>query len=172
MSAPQPTLAGFTAFVRSVMGISTMVLPDGSPVMAMALAVSMALVNPQLRVIGVPDHDAAGVTLNQGGLSIYVLAVYNLAGSNLLSYAQDASNAPVYKNKMPFFAYFRWKWNLNSFVPGVIDSSSDETTSEHMVVQEAAKYFTMANLQQLKDPYGRAYLAFVQSYGPTTWGIS
>ena len=39
MSVPQPTLAGFTTFVRNVMGITTTVLPDGSPVIAFALAV-------------------------------------------------------------------------------------------------------------------------------------
>jgi hypothetical protein len=172
MSVPQPTLAGFTAFVRNVMGISATVLPDGSPVIAFALAVAMGIVNPQLAAACIPSADAAGVPLNSSGFTVYVLAVYNLAGSNLLSYAQDLPNAPVYKNKLAFFAYFRWKWNLNSFVPGVIDSSSDETTSEHMVVQDAAKAFTLANLQQLKDPFGRQYLAFAQSYGPSTWGIS
>ena len=172
MSVPQPTLAGFTTFVRNVMGITTTVLPDGSPVIAFALAVSMGLVNPQLAVAAIPSADAAGVPLNTGGFTVYVLAVYNLAGSNLLSYAQDLPAAAIYKNKLPFFAYFRWKWNLNSFVPGVIDSSSDESTSEHMVVQEAAKSFTLANLQQLKDPYGRQYLALAQSYGPETWGIT
>ena len=172
MTTPQPTLAGFTAFVRNVMGISVTVLPDGSPVIAFALSVALGVVNPQLAAACIPQSDAAGVQLNTGGFTVYVLAVYNLAGSNLLSYAQDQPNAAIYKNKLQFFAYFRWKWNINSFVPGVIDSSSDESTSEHMVVQEAAKSFTLANLQQLKDPFGRQYLALAQSYGPTSWGIS
>jgi hypothetical protein len=30
----------------------------------------------------------------------------------------------------------------------------------------------MGNLQNLKTPYGRAYLAFAQDYGPSVWGIS
>ena len=73
---------------------------------------------------------------------------------------------------LPFFAFTRKQWNLNGFVSGVISGSADETTSQQLVVQEAAKNFTLANLQQLKDPYGRQYLAFAQSYGPETWGMN
>jgi hypothetical protein len=176
MANPQPTLAGFLLFIRNVMGITMAVLPDDSPVIPMALAVAMAVVNPALRKVCVPSADAAGVALNSGGQTIYGLAVYNLAGSNLLSYAQDLDDAPVVPGSgdpgLPFFAYARKKWDINGFVSGVVQSTSDEGTSVSLVVQEAAKNFTLANLQQLKDPYGRVYLGFAQSYGPTTWGIT
>ena len=33
------------------------------------------------------------------------------------------------------------------------------------------KDFTLANLQNLKTPYGRQYLAWAQAYGPL-WGLS
>lgn len=175
MAQPQPTLAGFLTFIRDVMGITTTVLPDASPVIPFALSVSLGIVNPALRAIGIPSKDAAGVVLNTGNFSVFVLAVYNLAGSNLLSYAQDLPGAAkVPGSGKPGLAYFAWirkQWNLNGFVSGVIQASSDESTSQSMVVQEAAKNFTIANLQQLKDPYGRAYLALAQSYGPSTWGI-
>ena len=171
----QPTLAGFQNFIVSVMGISTEILPADSPVIAMALAVALAVVNPALKAVPVPQTDGAGVDLNAGGLTIYVQAVYNLAGSNLLAFAQDPNGAPPVegsKPPTPFFAWTRKQFNINGFVSGVISGSADETTSQTLVVQEAAKNFTLANLQQLKDPYGRQYLAFSQSYGPSTWGIT
>lgn len=170
----QPTLAGFLTFLRNVAGISTTVLPDASPVIPMALAVAMAIVNRALRAVCIPQYDAAGVALNSGGLSIYVLCVYNLGTSNVFNYAQDTVETPVPGSKppTPFFAWSRKQWNINGFVSGVISGSSDESTSQTLVVQEAAKNFTLANLQTLKDPFGRAYLAFAQSYGPSTWGIS
>lgn len=176
MAAPQPTLAGFQTFIVNVMGISTSILPADSPVIAMAFAVALAIVNRALCKVCLPSQDAAGVQLNSGGYTIYALAVYNLAGSNLLAYAQDASNAPTVPGSgdpgLPFFAYARKQYNINGFVSGVVESTNDQGTGSSFVVQEAAKNFTLANLQQLKDPYGRQYLALAQSYGPSTWGIS
>jgi hypothetical protein len=177
MATIQPTLAGFLLFVRNTMGISTAILPDNSPVIGMAFAVALAIVNPQLKCApALPQFDSTGAQLNGGGLSVYALAVYNLAGDNLLNYAQDLPDAePVTGSGdpgLPFFAWTRKQLNINGFVSGVIQSSGDNGTSVSLVVQEAAKDFTLANLQQLKTPYGRQYLAFAQSYGPTTWGIS
>lgn len=168
----QPTLAGFLNFVRQVMGITTAQLPDASPVIGFALSVALGIVNPALRAACIPQTDGAGVQLNGGGLSIYVLAAYNLAGSNLLSYAQDPEPPVVYKDNLPFFEYTRKRWKIDSFVSGVVQANSDESTSVSLVVQEAAKNFTLANLQNLKDPYGRTYLGMAQSYGPSTWGLS
>lgn len=171
-----PTLAGFVIFVQTVMGISTAILPADSAVIAMAFAVALSVVNPALRKVAIPATDSTGAILNSGGLTIFALAVYNLAGSNLLAYAQDQEDAPIVPGSgepgLPFFAYTRKRWNIDGFVSGVVQSTGDEGTSTAMVVQEAAKAFTLANLQQLKDPYGRQYLALAQSYGPSTWGIS
>lgn len=174
MAAGDPTLSGFLTFIRNVMGISTSVLPDNSPVIPMALAVAMSIANPALRSVALPTVDGAGQTISTGQ-SIYALAVYNLAGDNLINYAQDASNAPPVEGSSPPMAYFAWvrkQWNVNGFVSGVVQSSGDEGTNVSLVVQEAAKNFTLANLQQLKTPYGRQYLAFAQSYGPSTWGLT
>lgn len=156
------------------MGINTTVLPTNSPVIAMALAVAMAIVNPALKSVCLPTVDAAGVGIS-AGQSIYTLAVYNLAGDNVINYAQDLPDAPPIAGSDPPMAYFAWvrkQWNVLGFVSGVIQSAADESTSESMVVQEAAKNFTLANMQQLKTPYGRQYLALAQSYGPTTWGMT
>ncbi len=172
----QPTLAGFITFIRDIMGITTTVLPDNSPVIGMAFAVALAIVNPALRCVRIPQADSTGAVLNAGGLSIYSLAVNNLAADNLINYAQDLPGAtPVEGSNppLPFFAWTRAQWNINGFVSGVISGSADEGTSQSLVVQEAAKAFTLKDLQNLKTPYGRTYLGYAQSYGPTgPWGIS
>ena len=97
-------------------------------------------------------------------VSVYVTAIYNLAASLVINFAQDQSGRK-------FFEKLRAKFNINGFVSGVIQSSSDEGTSNTMVVQNAAQEFTLLNLQQLKDPYGRRYLSLIQSAGPL-WGLS
>lgn len=161
----QPTLAGFLTFITTVMGIDAEVLPPTEPVIAMAFAIALSVVNRALQCIGVPSTDAAGATLNSGGWTIYAVAVYNLAGDNLLNFAQDQPG-------QTYFGDLRKQLNLDGFVSGVIQSSSDKSTSNSMVVQEAAKAFTLANLQNLKTIYGRRYLALAQSAGPTTGGMN
>lgn len=156
-----PTLAGFIAFVRNGMGISTTVLPDNSVWLTYAYCVALEIVN---------------TAILEASPRLYLLAVYNLAGSNLLNYAQDLPGAAFYppnsKSELPFFAYTRKELNLLGFVSGVIQAAADESTSESMIVPEAFKEFTLANLQQLKDAYGRAYLSIAQSYGPAAWGLT
>lgn len=165
MTTPQPTLAGFQAFIKNIMQVPPSALPTDSPFIRYAFANALAIVNPALRAVCIPQKDAAGVSLNSGGWTIYAEAVYNLAADNLINYAPD----------LPGFAYYsklRKKLNINGFVSGVVQDSADESTSVSMVVQEAAKNFTLMNLQQLKTPYGRTYLGLAQSYGPSTWGIN
>jgi hypothetical protein len=161
-----PTLAGFLNFIRNVMGISTTVLPDSSSVITMAFNVALAIANQNLQIVPVGP---------QPGDTIYSLAVYNLAGSNLLAYAPDLPGAAVVPGSgtpgLAYFAYARQKYNINGFVSGVVQSSSDEGTSVSMVVQEAAQTFTLMDIQNLKDPYGRRYLEFAQQAG-TLWGIN
>ena len=150
------------------MGISSSILPDNSIYITIAYSVAIEICSMQL--CGVPAYGS-------GQYSIYNLAVYNLGGSNVLNYAQDLPGAPVVQPSknglpaLPFFADYRRAWNMNGFVSGVVQSSGDEGTNVSLVVQEAAKNFTLADLQYLKDPYGRQYLAFAQRLG-TLWGIS
>lgn len=151
-----PTLAGFQSFIVNVMGITTAILPPASPVVSMAYNIAIDIVNLQLQLAS-PD--------------IYTLAVYNLSGSNIINYAQDQPSAPVYLNDLPFFAYARKTWGIQGIAQGVIQSSSDVSTSESMVVPDWAKELTMADLQYRKDPWGAHYLALAQRYG-TLWGLS
>lgn len=145
----QPTLAGFLVFIRSNMKIPVERLTDNDPVIAMAFAVALEIVN---------------LTIQCASPLIYKLAVYNLAGDNIINYASDQPPSI-------YWAELRKSFDSNGFVPGVIQSAGDESTSDSYVIQEAAKNFTLANLQQLKTPWGRQYLAFAQSYG-TLWGLS
>jgi hypothetical protein len=162
---PPPNLPGFITFIRNVMGISTTIIPDDSVWITNAYNVAEALVNKALAAVVVNPAD---------GTTIYALAVYNLAGSNLLNFAQDLPGAAIVPGSdpaQPFFAYTRAKWNMTSFVSGVVQSASDEGTSKSLVVPEQLQQLTLANLQNLKDPYGRVYLQFAQDYG-TLWGLS
>lgn len=163
--ATGPTLAQFLAFVRNQMGIRPVNLPDNSIYLGMAFAVAVAIVNTQLKAMPIPQNDPTGAALNPGARTIYDLCVYYLAVDNLINFAQDPAG-------YTYFARLRKKLNINGFVSGVVQASADETTSVSMVVQDAAKDFTLMNLQQLKTPYGRTYLGMAQSYGPSTWGIS
>ena len=149
-----PTLTGFLAWVRAVMGLTTSQLPDNSPAIPWAFNVAVAIVSLDLNASPV----------GTSGDTIYELAVYNLAGSNLLNWAPN--NPPN-----TFFTDYRAANNLNAFVSGVIQSASDEGTSDSFVVSDFMKNFTLADLQYLKDPYGRQYLAFAQRLG-TLWGLT
>jgi hypothetical protein len=107
---------------------------------------------------------------------MYALAVYNLGGDTLINYAQDVQppvpyETPGNNDELPFFAYQRQKYKVSDFTPGVVQAASDEGTSTSLVVQKAAENFTLANLQNLKTPWGRAYLAIAQSVG-SLWGLN
>jgi hypothetical protein len=145
-----PTEADWLAnFVRLNMGITTDYLPNTSPAIDWAYQVAVSIVNPDLALTDGP---------------IYLLAVYNLAASNLINFAQDQPG-------QVYFSALRDKYNINSFVSGIISSSSDQGTSESLVTPKVFEDLTLADLQYLKDPYGRQYLMFAQRAG-TLWGIT
>lgn len=70
-----------------------------------------------------------------------------------------------------YFATLRRQFNLTGFVPGVISASNDESTGQSILNPEFMKGLTLGNLQNLKTPFGRQYLAFAQDYGQI-WGVS
>lgn len=155
---PCPTIPGFINFVRGEMGISPSVLPDGSQYFFWAYNQAISLVNRRIAVVPLQ----------------YMLAVYNLAGDILINLAQDptgAPNVPGSNPPTPFFAWTRKQLNINSFVTGVVTSTSDQGTSQSMEVPEQVKTFTLADLQNLKTPWGRNYIGIAQAVG-TDWGLS
>ena len=156
MFGPGPTLAGFLAFIRSVMGIDPIYLPDDAPINQIALNVALGIVNRALRSV------PAGA-LNQP--PPYVWAVYNLAGSTLINFAQDQAGRTFFRDK-------RAELGVNKFQAGVVSTSSDVSTSTGLATPEFMMKLTMRDLQTLKDPYGREYMMIAQAYGPTIVALS
>lgn len=153
-----PTYAGFLAFVRSYMMISTAVLPDTSAFLQPAYDTSIGTVN-----IGL-----AGVPFPTTSPNFYAQAVYNLGGHVLILTAQDIPGAPPVDGSKPLAPYFQWArttMRLNSFIGGVISSAGDEGTNESMEVPEALKNLTLSDLQLLQTPWGRAYVSIAQRAG-------
>lgn len=140
-----PELAGFILFIRNTMGIKSGDLPDDDPSISLAWSMSLDWVNRQIACISP---------------TLYSQAVYNLAASFLVNFGPENVFGETRKNL-----------GVNSFTSGVISASSDESTSQTRVVSDALKNLSIADLQQLKDPYGRWYLAIAQQYGDL-WGLS
>jgi hypothetical protein len=160
-------------FIRNVMGISPAVLPDDSVAIRMSYQIALMFVNKALMAI--PGPCQLYVTPPLTTLTVYALAVYNLAGDRLVNFAQDVPNAPPVKGSKPpapYFVNLRKQFNLNGFVSGAITSASDETTSASYKVPDWAEKLTVSQLSNLQTPWGRQYLGIAQSYGPTIWGLS
>lgn len=158
MTTYTPTQADFLAsFVRGVMAVPTTALPDNSTAVTYAFNVAMALVNPNIQAMDT---------------FIYQTAVYNLAGDILINWAPDVPQTPpIVAPNLGYFANLRQQFKIITFIGGIISSAGDEGTSESIEVTETLKSLTVGQLQNLKTPYGRQYIALAQSVG-TDWGIS
>ena len=149
-----PTLAGFTAWIYSDMGISTTSLPTTSPAIGYAYNVALAIVGQLWSCINP---------------LIYTLMVYNLGGDNLINFAPDSLlGTPPDK----FFSTYRAANNITDFCAGVVNSAGDQGTSGSLTVGKGLQNLTLSNLQNLKTPWGRTYLAFAQRSGMNPWGVS
>jgi hypothetical protein len=157
MSQPSgPTLAGFSVFVYSIMQIDPLVLPTDSAIIGYAYQTALMIVDQSLQAAGCPPGSQ---------WSIYAIAVYNLGGSNIVNYAQDVAGRT-------YFADMRKDLGISKFQPGVVAGSSDQGTATSLLNPDFMRGLTLANLQQIKDRWGRAYLQLAQDYGPGPWGIS
>lgn len=144
-----PTLAGFQDFVTNQMQVPTTALPVGSQALTDAYCVAMEIANDVMAMVAP---------------TIYTLMVYNLAGDALVNFAIDIPPST-------YFAGLRSQFNINSQVNGIVSASSDEGTSQSLMLPDLFKEMTLADLNYLKTPWGRQYLAFAQRYG-TAWGLS
>ena len=149
-----PTIAGFIWFIQNIMGISATYLSSTSPAIQFAYDTATDIVNESFQ--NVPSAPTSP--------SIYAQMIYNLAGDMLINVATDQPG-------QNYFQTTRDQLHINTFIGGVIQSSGDEGTNESMVVPDQFKTFTVANLQNLKTPWGRRYIGLAQSYG-NLWGIS
>lgn len=145
-----PNVADYTTFLRIECGIDAIFLPDNSIWITTSLAVAIAIVNDALLVTEPP---------------IYTLSCYNLGADRLINFAQDEPGKT-------YFTDLRRDLKINAFTAGVVQSSGDQGTSQSLQVPDWAKGLTLLDLQSLKTPWGRNYLAFAQSYGSNLWGLS
>ena len=139
------SLSGFIEFVRTDMGVTAAQVPDDSPSFTLAYGGAVEWVNP----------DIACVTPN-----LYTVAVYNLGASFLVNYGTES-----------VFAEFRKEYGLNNFKAGVITGAGDNSTSAQRLVPDFFKDLSLADLQMLKDPWGRCYLMIAQQFG-SLWELS
>jgi hypothetical protein len=211
-----PTLAGYFAWIRAVMGISSVYLPDDSPYVAASFAFAQEIVSEYMAEVS---------------KTIYTDAIYNLAGHLLIETAQDQSGAsfsgyisgnnltitmlnsgvvasqqvliatgilpatviiggsaldweinPLQNygsvsspfsiiSQYNYFANLRELWKINNFVSGVVQSTSDESTSASLAATEIMQRLNFSDLQYLKTPFGRAYLGYVARVG-SPFGMS
>ncbi|MGH8321588.1 MAG: hypothetical protein ACRESI_06510 [Gammaproteobacteria bacterium] len=150
LPAYPPNIPAFILFLRNVVVIPVSALPNNATVIGISLSVAMDIVN---------------ITLALASEDIYNFAVYNLASDMLINYAQDLPN-------QTYFTTLRAQLNLSTISVGVVSSSGDQSTSVGLLNPTAMQNLTLQNLQNLKTPYGRAYLGFAQMYGSNLWGLS
>lgn len=149
MTPSADQLASFQAFIASTMGISSTYLSPSDPIITTSLSVALEFVNQAINTVST---------------TLYSLALNNLAGDFLLNWAQDLPG-------QTFFTSARQNFGINSFSAGVISSESDESTSSSQTVSDFYKDLTLQDVQNLKTPYGRQYLAIAQQFG-ALWGLT
>lgn len=156
-----PSESDFLDYIRNYVGISSTYLPDDSDWIGFSYDLSISTVNEDIA-------DFPG--------TIYSLAVYDLGTDILFNYAQDESDATTYETDTngvawTYFSYMRKVYGIYNFTAGVLTGSGDAGTSGTIAVSDALKELSIADLQNLKTPWGRRYLATAMKCG-TLWGIS
>jgi len=63
------------------------------------------------------------------------------------------------------FETLRATYHMNNFVPGLIKSSADESTSESLTTPNWVNNVSLNDLDILKTPYGRFYAMYAQKFG-------
>jgi hypothetical protein len=149
-----PTLYGYINWIYAIMGVPTAVLPNTSPYIELSFEMALETVNLYL--------DIASPLL-------YTQAVYNLGGDILVNITQDDPSLASPNNT--YWANLRQSLSINNFIPGMINASNDEDTSAALLVPLGLQNLTLSDLQNLKTPWGRAYLGIAQSVG-SMWGLT
>lgn len=154
-------LTDFIWFIQNEMAVPASalpVVPANDTDITTAFTVATSTVNPILQCVS-PLY--------------YNLAVYNYAGDYLINWASDSNAQPPATNQCPstYFAETRTAMGITSFKAGVVQSTADVSTSTTLAISEANKNLTLSDMQNLKTPYGRTYLAIAQKFGDI-WGLS
>lgn len=144
-----PSLTGFIAWARVIMGIPMAAMSDDDAGWLYAFTIAMDWVPTDISLISA---------------DLYTLAIYNWGGSQLLQFQQD------YTGQI-FFTSARTSFKLDNFVAGVVGASADSSTSGTYIVGKGLSNMDIISLQRVKDPYGRQAIAIMQSLG-TNWGLT
>lgn len=153
-------------------------VPDVTPALAslawasgVVTATAAAALPVNLVVGSVFDTVVAGATPAGYNGSVEATVLTGNSFTYALSVNPGAETVPG-TYAATFFADLRAKWNVNAISTGVVSETHDESTGSSFVVPEQFKDLTLTDLQNLKTPYGRAYMAFAQKYGQTLWGLT
>jgi hypothetical protein len=154
-----PTFVGYQAFLTNIVGVPADQMPTDVDPNAVQFSYDFSLNMVYWWLICVPSQPTSA--------SVYATAVYSLGADTLINYAPDIPGSldPTYWSDL------RGTFNINNFIGGVINFSSDQSTSQGIAVSDFLKNLTMADLQALKTPWGRMYLSIAQNVG-TLWGLS
>jgi hypothetical protein len=144
-----PSITGYTNWIYTIMGVDPAVLPSNSPYILLSYDMALEWVN---------------LYLNCASSLLYTQAVYNLGGNILVNIAQDVPPSTYWTD-------LRQNLGINNFTPGFINATNDEDTSAALLVPLNLQNLTLADLQMLKTPWGRTYLAIAQSVG-SMWGLT
>lgn len=144
-----PNIVDFLAFLTNSVQIPAAALPGTSPYPQYALNQARSL------VLSAP----LGV--------MYTLAVYNCATHILYTITPDQAG-------QNYFATARSNKGFDLIQPstGLVAASSDESTSVTLASPDWAKRLTVAQLGFYRTPWGREYLSWQQSYGPSIVGLT
>ena len=149
-----PDFDDYITWVREIMGVPEDVLPDDSPYLQMSYDIAYEIVNRYLYI---------------ASPGIFTICVYNLAGDFLVNITQDDPTLPPPDNT--YWTNLRQTLGTNNFTPGLINAANDEDTSAALITPLGLQNLTIADLQNLKTPWGRVYLGLAQSVG-SMWGIT
>ncbi len=160
MSSPDdPTLAGYLVFLRNQVKIPANSLPNDNYWIGASYNLAIDMVLFLLKLIPNANHAYP---------SVYALAVYNFATDRLVNIAADDTTSP----DPIYFQKLRDRFKLDNYTVGVVKAASDENSSTALEVPSWAKDMSMLDLQMVKTPWGRTYMAIAQQYGPTVWGLT
>jgi hypothetical protein len=159
-----PNLPDFWDFLNTSVQIPTAALPTDSPWPGYAFNQALAT------VLTVPAWGCwpPGTNPPSNPLGIlYTLAVYNLATHLLFMITPDQSGQTYFTNARSSTGY-----NLISPSMGLVTTTFDQGTGATVASPKWAAGMTIAQLEMYRTPWGRAYLSFAQSYGPSIVGLT
>ncbi len=152
-----PNLTDYGTFLTTSVQIPVAALPTTSP------------------WIGYSFNQAMDYCPSLGGGVLYTLAVYNCATALLFLITPDQTGQTYFADARSSATSANFPaggFGLNVPRTGIVDASSDEGTSTHLVPPQWAAGLTVGQLGFYATPWGRQYLSYIQSYGPSVVGLS